>query len=152
MLLSKKYLLLFFLVICIWCFGILSPSILKNWEIYNAAKPFINLVYSPVCHQQHVKALEINGENLLVCARCSGIYFGLFLFTLTSLLFSPKIKNGFYLLIAAAIFMIFDVVLTTFGFYDYSKFLAFSTGVILGISLLIFVFSQLIFNRISNKL
>lgn len=149
---SKKYILLFFLLVTFWCFGILSPSIFKEWELYAAVKPFLQLVYSPVCHQQNAKTIELNGAKLLVCARCSGIYFGIFLFSIAALLFSPKVKNGLYLLISAAVFMLFDVTSTTFGFYDYSKLLSFSTGFILGVSLLIFIINQFKPTRILHRL
>src|SRR3989304_6829034 len=109
---SKKYLIIFFIFICLWCFGIISPAVFHDQNAFFLAKPFLSQVYSTVCHQQYEKTISIVGENIFVCSRCAGIYLGLFIVGLSSLIFTKKIKWSFYLVLISAIIMVIDVSFT----------------------------------------
>src|SRR3972149_7090550 len=140
---SKKYLIIFFIFICLWCFGIISPVIFQHEKVYQFAKPFLNLTYSQVCHQSHEKTISFWGENILVCSRCTGIYLGAFLTGLFSLILTKIPKRAFYFLLSSFILMLIDVSFTTLGIYTYSKLFALVTGLLLGSTLLLFVLEQL---------
>ena len=142
---SKKYLIIFFIFICLWCFGIISPIIFQHEKVYQLAKPFLNLTYSQVCHQSHDKTLSFGGENILVCSRCAGIYLGVFLTGLFSLILRKTPMRIFYFLLFSLILMLIDVSFTTFGIYNYSKLFALVTGLLMGSTLFLFVLEQINF-------
>ncbi len=137
--LKFTYRLIIFFTILIWvlgfsfeCFINISPSLLSYY-------PFIKETYSLVCHQNPKKTIELSFGKLLVCSRCSGIYIGAFIMSFISLFTKkyPIIKNKLLYLSASLLFL--DVLLTTINFYNYSKLIAFLTGLFFG-SLLFFYF------------
>ena len=148
---SQKYFIIFFILICLWCLGIISPIIFQNEKVYQLVKPFLNLTYSQVCHQSHEKTLSLGGENVLVCSRCTGIYLGVFLTGLFSLILSKIPQRIFYFLLLSLILMFIDVFLTTLGICSYSKSFALLTGVFLGSTLLLFVLEQLNYFKTQNS-
>jgi hypothetical protein len=90
---------------------------------------FTDKIYSIVCHQETAKSFFIDGNKLEVCARCTGIYSGAVIFSIAGLLFRklrPRDKK--WLLYSA-------------GIYDYSKWVAFSTGMILGSASILYIFT-----------
>ena len=120
-----------FLSLLLWCLGFTYASIFPKSPML-ILYPLLKQFYSSVCHQIGYKTIQFNGINFLVCARCSGIYFGgliasiLFLFPPKS--HSLKIK---YLFIAA-VPMLVDVGLYSTGIYEYSKIIALSSGLLFG--------------------
>jgi uncharacterized membrane protein len=139
---SKKYLTVCFTLVCLWCFGIISPVIFHDSKAFLIAKPFLNQVYSTVCHQAHEKTMSFYGENLFVCSRCAGIYLGLFIIALTTLFFKKKIKNSFNFFLVSSLILLSDVSFTTFEVYQYSKLVALFTGLLLGSTILLLVLDQ----------
>jgi len=79
---------------------------------------------------------------MLVCARCAGIYFGA-LFTLLFMLFrsTPALKLKIFLFAAIPLFA--DVLFTNIYFYNYYQPIAFSTGLIFGSTVCLFLLSEL---------
>ena len=148
---TKKYLIIFFIFICLWCFGIISPIIFQHEKVYQLAKPFLNLAYSQVCHQSHEKTISIWGENIFVCSRCAGIYLGIFLTAFFAMIFSKTPLRIFYFLLSSSILMLIDVFFTTIGIYSYSKSFALLTGLLLGSALLLFVLEQLNYFKTQNS-
>lgn len=140
---SKKSLILFFIFINFWCFGIISPLIFHNDSTFIIIKPFVNQVYSTVCHQVHEKTISVDGENIFVCSRCAGIYFGLLIISYFLLLFSVKLKHSFYPVIISFIILLIDVSSAALGIYSYSKPVALLTGFLLGSTIFLFVLDQL---------
>jgi uncharacterized membrane protein len=130
--LSIKIKIILFVLIFIWVAGIFVEFIIPYFNGLSYAYTFINRLYATVCHQQFHKLIEFNGHHSLVCSRCSGIYIGGFLSSFI-LLFIPtlKIRNGKFILLAA-LPMLTDVLLYSFGFYSYSKIIALITGVLFG--------------------
>ncbi len=137
---SIKIKLLLFIVIALWVFGIFIEFVIPHINNLSYAYPFVNRLYSTVCHQQANKLLGFNGHHSLVCSRCSGIYIGGFISSFI-LLFVPtlKIKNGKIVLIAA-LPMFIDVLLYSFGFYTYSKTIALITGLLFGFVGIVYIY------------
>jgi uncharacterized membrane protein len=75
----------------------------------------------------------------MVCARCTGIYFGALIAAIFNLL-PVSISISKRMLIYSSIPILADVVLFNFGFYHYSKIIAFITGNIFGATVFIFIF------------
>ena len=138
----KKYLIIFFIFICLWCFGIISPVVFHNVKAFLIAKPFLNQVYATVCHQSPEKTISVVGENIFVCSRCAGIYLGLLLTSIISFFIILKEKKFNFLLLTFALLLL-DVTFSTFKIYNYSKVIALLTGLFLGSALLLFVLEQL---------
>ena len=101
---------------------------------------FIDKVYSLVCHQNADKSFFISGEKLEVCARCTGIYTGGLIFSIIAIMM-PGIRSGSKnLLLLSMIPIALDVFLYWVGIYDYSKWIAFSTGFVLGSVSILYIF------------
>ncbi|AFH49073.1 Hypothetical protein IALB_1363 [Ignavibacterium album JCM 16511] len=75
----------------------------------------------------------------MVCARCTGIYFGALITAFLNLL-PVSISISKRLLFYSAIPMLLDVIFISFGVYEYNKVISFITGNIFGASLFIFIF------------
>ncbi len=124
--------IILFSLIIIWCAGFLIEFIIPVFNNAAYALPFLDKFYSLVCHQNPHKLITINGYSTLVCARCTGIYFG-FLISAAIFIFivnitEPKIKYFIF----AGIPMALDVLLYSIGVYPYSKTIALITGLLLG--------------------
>ena len=131
------------ILLSLWCFGIIVPALSNSGESKIFSTFFLNKFYSLVCHQNPNKTFILNGNELEVCARCTGIYFGAFLFSILTFVFPvPEIKSK-NLLIAGMIPMLIDVVFYSTGIYSYSKAIAFSTGLILGSVCILYIFVSL---------
>lgn len=143
---KEKYTLIFLIIGFIWCIGIISPVIFQNNKTFIAAKPFLNQVYSTVCHQEHAKTIKIYDEEIFVCSRCTGIYIGVFMAILISLFILPK-NRLLHLLISSSVFLLSDVILSSIGIYSYSKYFALSTGLFFGLTLFMFLLSELKFSE-----
>lgn len=133
-------------VLTIWVLGFIQPmlGIIDNAVI----NYFLKRAYSIVCHQESYKLITHAGAEMLVCSRCAGIYFGSLLAGITTLFFAiPQIKIR--ILLFASIPIAADILFNITGYYDYSRLIAFSTGMILGITLYLFLMNE-IENLFSN--
>lgn len=129
--------LFFVLLILIWNIGIFSPCFIGKTNI--TLYQFIKFLYAPVCHQNASKSFSCNHLQLMVCARCTGIYFGALIVSLLNLLpVSVSVSKKF--LIISAVPMIVDVILINLNVYQYNKVIAFVTGNIFGASVFLFIF------------
>ena len=139
--------ILFVSIVIIWILGFLYPILFnKQFDLTNY---IFRRIYSPVCHQDHNKCITINSNEMFVCARCAGIYFGALIAGLSALIFqftSIKIKTLLIFLVP----LIVDVSFTTAGIYSYSKTLAFTTGLIFGSIVSLFLLYE-IENLFLNK-
>jgi uncharacterized membrane protein len=134
-----KFIFIFFLIV--WICGILSPAFLPPYFTKLFPGFFLDKLYSLVCHQDPAKSFFIFGNKLEVCARCSGIYAGGFIFSLVPLFlprFRPQRRVWLFL---SMIPMAADVLLYSSGFYLYSKWIAFATGLILGSVSILYIFA-----------
>lgn len=125
-------LLLFF-----WIIGFLSPIIFDFSFLTNL---MISKFYSPVCHQVTEKSFELNGIHFLVCARCSGIYFGAFIL-LVLILFKSNHSIDITLkwFVISSVLLLVDVLASTAGIYSYNKPIAFFIGMFFGFMILNFI-------------
>jgi len=147
---SPKFKILILLFILFWFIGIFFLPLFQFLEKTVFIFPFLKDLYGNVCHQEIAKTLHINGYALLVCARCTGIYLGAFIFSIISLAVTKKFYQNKILLPAVVTIVIIDVLLSTFGFVVYSKISAFATGFLLGSVSFIYFYNALI-ELISKK-
>lgn len=124
----------------IWNVGIFSPCFLGSDNLF--AYHLIKFFYSPVCHQNIEKSFFCNHLQLMVCARCTGIYFGALITAFLNLL-PVTVSISKRLLFYSAIPMIIDVIFINIGVYQYNKVISFITGNIFGASVFIFIFELL---------
>jgi uncharacterized membrane protein len=79
---------------------------------------------------------------MLVCSRCAGIYIGSLAAGLSAMIFTiPEIKIK--VLLVSSIPLAADVLFNVSGLYDYSRLIAFSTGMLLGITLYLFLMNEI---------
>lgn len=121
-----------FLLITIWIFGIFIEFFIPLQNHLAYLFPFLDGIYSTVCHQEPGKLIEINEHRTLVCTRCTGIYLGGLFSSFILLFVSIKILKNANLILAASIPMLIDVVLYSTSFYNYNKIVAFITGLLFG--------------------
>lgn len=131
-----------FAVLTIACagiaFDILFPDYKDNFIVSFILKNF----WGNVCHQEHNKSLSINGTYLMVCSRCAGIYFGAWFVSFISM-FIKQIKINLSLIIICTIPMLADILFYNIRIYEYSKVIAFFSGVIFSSSVVIFFLNNI---------
>jgi uncharacterized membrane protein len=126
----------------LWCTGILSVFLIKTGSIPPVLYPFLKYTYSIVCHQQGAKCFSFYGSNLLVCARCTGIYAGA-LFAIFIFIFIKKIPViNFKMALYSVSPVLADVILYNAGLYNYSKTIAFITGLLPGSVLILYILNS----------
>jgi uncharacterized membrane protein len=135
-----------FLSLLLWCLGFTYASLFPNSRML-ILYPLLKQFYSSVCHQIGYKTIQLNGINFLVCARCSGIYFGGLIASIIFLFSSKSRSLKINYLFIAAIPMLVDVILYSTGVYEYSKIIALSSGLLFG-----FVSISILFIIIENYL
>lgn len=119
-------------ILIIWMTGILISFLPIPAKIMNYLFPMLKLCYSHICHQYPPKSFHWDNVYLLVCARCAGIYSGALITSLFSLILSFKNLPPNRALLFSVVPMLIDVIAYNAGLYEYSKIIAFSTGVLSG--------------------
>ena len=119
------------IIVSIWCIGIFWEYICSIFPNLIYYLPFLKYNYSIVCHTQNEKLLEIGLFKTLTCARCTGIYLGGLFSSLVLLFGFPRLISTKTLLVFSFP-MFLDVFLYSIGIYSYSKYLALTTGLLLG--------------------
>lgn len=136
-----KLILLFrfiiFIISAIWFTGLISPCIKNNF--LHLLYPYLKIGYSTVCHQNVNKTFTCGTSAFLVCARCTGIYFGVLITSLVLLIpqINIKVRTGY--LILFSIPMLADVIFYSIGLYQYNKIVAAFTGVLFGSSVFLYI-------------
>ena len=149
---TKRYLrAAVFAALLMWCAGFSIAPLFPDSPVTAVLYPVLKRDYGIVCHQRDVKTFAVFGHKLLVCARCTGIYFGALIISFVSLFIIKKIILDLKLLYAAMIPMALDVLLTTFGVYQYSKYLAFLTGLFFGSVVFIYILAAFENNFLDDK-
>lgn len=64
-------------LILLWPLSMVLAPLLSAFGIDNVAHPIYSF-FSLLCHQQYDRSFHLYGHKLAVCARCFGVYFGLF--------------------------------------------------------------------------
>lgn len=135
---NRKIKLSLFVILTVWLLLILYQLFLPLGLFFTRLYFIINNVFGFVCHQQDDKLLTIFGIKTMVCARCSGIYFGMFVSSVYILFFKIS-KINLKIFIFALLPILFDVIFVEIHLYAYNKLVAFLTGFIFGFVLLIFL-------------
>ena len=129
---KRTFRIIFFAAALIWCIGFSSQSLFPGTGFAVISYPFLKRTYGIVCHQVDAKTFDFLGHKLFVCSRCTGIYLGALFTSLVSIIFFRKLKLGLKLLYICILPIIFDVVMSSFDVYIYSKLVAFLTGLFFG--------------------
>jgi uncharacterized membrane protein len=133
--------LIFAALIIVWYAGIYYKIFFPDDSSNVFPGILLDRLYSLVCHQENAKSFFVAGQKLEVCARCTGIYTGGLIFSIAALLIpalKPRSAKG---LILAIFPMAADVLLYSIGIYDYSIWVAFTTGLILGSAAILYIFT-----------
>ncbi|MBN1638215.1 MAG: DUF2085 domain-containing protein [Ignavibacteriales bacterium] len=135
---NRKIKLSLFLLTTIWLLLILYQMFLPLSSFLIKSYFIIDNIFGVVCHQQEDKLLTIFGIKTMVCARCTGIYLGMFIGSVY-ILFRSISKINFKIFIFALLPILFDVIFIEVGLYAYNKLVAFLAGLIFGLILFIFI-------------
>ena len=127
-----QYRIILFLILLIWSAGIFFNYIIHIDGNLIIAYPFVDKIYSIVCHQQHDKLLHFWFGDTMVCARCTGIYTGLLLSAFIFVFYPVKNIPDIKYLFLFSFPMLADVIFYSIGVYHYSKTAAFTTGLLFG--------------------
>ena len=136
-----KLFIFFFLVI--WCAGFLFPVIVPQFPNKIVTEQILKYNYSIVCHQQEAASFQSGGNHFLVCARCSGLYLGALLVSVMMLIRIFKGRLNLKPLIIFSLPLVFDALAVRVHLYNYSKVVAFSTGLLCGGIIIIYIFDAL---------
>lgn len=134
------------LVVFLWVFLIIFAPFAQanNWTQISAP---IYKFFSYLCHQMSERSFHFHEHQFAVCARCFGVYFGLFLGFLIYPLFR-KIEEieplpRFWLFLALIPIGI-DWTLGVFRVWENTHLSRFFTGIILGIACAVFIVPALV--------
>lgn len=141
-----------FILLLLWCTGFSLNVIFPHSTYSMVTYPILKRLYATVCHQRPEKTFFISGNRFLVCARCTGIYFGALVISLLSIFFFRKISFGIKLLYVSMVPMLADVVMTTLGIYSYVKLISFVTGLFFGSVVFIYILAAIENNFVDLKL
>ncbi len=127
-----KFRLAIFIIVLLWYLGIWCEFLTMLWHGFAFTLPFLQIIYSHVCHQDPAKVIYFNGMHTFVCGRCLGIYSGILIVTIF-FLFSGRLRTGArWILLSSFVPVALDVFFVKVHLYHYSKTIAFLTGFILG--------------------
>ena len=135
--------LFLFLLILIWCLGIFSEWLIPLNQKIVFVIPWLNNLYSLVCHQMPDRLIRSGNYTTMVCARCSGIYIGLLVSSFILIFIKSKLNPKAKYLYFAAIPLLADVIFHSINIYRYSKTIAFCTGFLLGSTGFLYLYSAL---------
>ena len=115
-----------------FCAIILAAPILLHYSHRESAS-VLYLSFSNICHQNPDRSFFLWGHSLPVCARCSGIYLGLFLGSLIENRFIHRsLQSRRVWILAACLPMLCDVVLSYSGLWLGTDLGRFFTGLWFG--------------------
>ena len=118
---------------------------------------FINKIGYAVCHQLPERSIFIDGKQLPVCARDTGIYIGSFISLLFILISKRRKTNAIpvtYISVTFVFFMLLmavDAVSSYLGFRDTANSIRLLTGLLVGISLPFFIYPILVDNLLESQ-
>lgn len=140
----------------LWMVLIIAPPVLRLFDI-NFPADAIFVFFSSLCHQMPERSFHLSGQQLAVCSRCFGVYFGLFAGLLAYPLWrelddiEPLPRKW---LLLSVLPMSIDWSLTIFDIWENNHASRFITGMILGgacstyiLPALVEIFRNLLFSR-----
>jgi uncharacterized membrane protein len=115
--------------------SIVSSPLLAHWG-YVGAAALSERMFSVYCHQLPERSVFLWGWKMPVCARCFGIYFGLFLGALLyPLTWKGKVTPSGWVLLAAVAPLCVDGVLQLLGLWMSNNPVRFETGLLFGLAI-----------------
>ena len=148
---NKKHIFLRLLptiFIFLWVIGFCWEMVMYFFPNSILLFPILKYNYSLVCHCESDKLFSIFDLNSLICSRCTGIYIGS-LISAFLIFLNKNISISTKVLFVCSIPLFIDVISTSINFYEYSKFLAFSTGFLLGSIGFIYIHKE-VFHLLKN--
>lgn len=133
-------------VVGLWLAAIVLAPIAKANGVIGISSPLYHF-YSYICHQLSDRSLHLEGEQLAVCSRCFGVYFGLVFGFSIYPLWRPIAEieplSRFWLFLALVPISV-DWSLTIFGIWENTQLSRFITGLILGVACATFIVPALV--------
>lgn len=134
------------LVVFLWAFLIILAPLAATNEITQISAPIYKF-FSYLCHQLSERSFHLHEHQFAVCARCFGVYFGLFF----GFIIYPIIKKveeiepfpRFWLFLALIPIGI-DWTLGILGIWENTHWSRFITGTILGVACAVFIVPSLV--------
>lgn len=143
------------LVVFLWVFAILLAPLAAGSGLENLAAPIYKF-FSFICHQMDSRSFHVENHQFAVCARCFGVYFGLF-FGFLIYPFFRRIDDveplARFWLFLALIPIAVDWSLGAFDIWENTHLSRFFTGLILGAACAIYIVPALveIFRHLTGK-
>ena len=138
-----RFRLILFIALLFWAAGIFFECIALPFNPLIIGYPFVYNTFSHVCHQEPDKLINLTCGSTLVCARCTGIYLGLLFNSTINIFVVLKIKTSLKLLALCTVPMALDVLFVVINIYPYSKAVAFTTGLLFGSILFLYLYDGL---------
>ncbi len=130
------------LLLLLWCAGIFYPFLAAN-NINHFVSTFLEHSYSIVCHQADHKLISIDGSSTYLCARCTGIYVGALFIAASLLMINIRTNISLKPLIITSSIILLDVIFVNAHLYNYTSWIAFTSGFLFGEVIYIYVFDVL---------
>ena len=127
------------ILLIIFSLGILFPVVSPEFNGKIFVVHLLSNIYSIVCHQSESALVHLNDNHLLVCARCTGIYFGALMLLLLILIKPVKVNVDLKPLFIFSIPLIIDAIAVRLSIYPYSTIIAFITGLLFGAIVLFYI-------------
>lgn len=142
-------------LVALWFSVILLAPIAETNGLLSISNPIYKF-FGYLCHQDAARSFYIHQHAFAVCARCFGVYFGLFfgfaIYPLVRSITEIDSPPRFWLILAL-IPMAIDWSLGVFGIWENTHLSRFLTGTILGAACAIFIVPALVelFALLSDK-
>jgi uncharacterized membrane protein len=135
-----------FFVVALWVATIIAAPVAKANGLIGLSFSIYSF-FSFLCHQISDRSLHIEGEQLAVCSRCFGVYFGL-LFGFAIYPFWRHVEDIEPLpkvwLFLSLVPITIDWSLTVFGIWENTHLSRFLTGLILGVACASFIVPSIV--------
>ncbi len=128
-------------VVLVWAAAIVAAPLAKAYGLTAISWPLYRF-FSFICHQMSERSFHVAGEPFGVCARCFGVYFGLFLgfviYPLWRRIDEIEPLPRYWLFLSLVPIGV-DWSLTIFGIWENTHLSRFVTGTILGVACATFI-------------
>lgn len=127
---ARPLLVLLWVALC--CMIVAAPLLVVHFP---ALAAMLYLFFAPICHQNPDRSFIIAGHALAVCHRCTGVYLGLLIGSLTpplrlGSLSTPPQRRA--LVVCCTLPLLLDVALSSLGIWTNNMSSRFSTGLLFG--------------------
>jgi uncharacterized membrane protein len=109
-----------------------TPLMIAHGGSWTTLGAGVHASLSPLCHQNPERCFSAAGIPMPLCARCTGVLFGVAVVATIALFRSRPYKYRTSLLVIALLFVVLDVVAEAIGYHGNLPVLRFATGMLLG--------------------